>query len=498
MLNCRVCVSALRGKDCSPEQLKPIRARIVSSMSEPMIRSLFEEPEERPVTVSELTAGIKNALERKYPSVWVEGEITNFHSAVSGHWYFSLSDGDAIIRAACFKGSNYKISYKPANGDLVRVRGRISVYEKRGDYQLIAESLAPSGAGALSAAFEQVKAKLEAEGLFDESAKRPLPPFPRRIGIVTSRTGAAVHDILTVLRRRARSVSAIVVPTLVQGAGAGSEIASAIEFANVYSETTDDENKIDVLIVGRGGGSAEDLWAFNEEIVARAIRASAIPVISAVGHEIDFSIADFAADLRAATPSAAAEIVAESEDVVFERIGTLRQRLEALAERSVDRFRQRVDTASDSYALRRFPERVKGLSNEVIWLADRNERAFRELLGERKRETAALVHRLSPERLSANLERRKGRLQSLAGRTGHAMDVRIAAAREQLSRRMAALDALSPLKVLTRGYALARDESGSILRDAGSLSKGDLVTVKLLKGSFESEVVSVRNGGDPE
>lgn len=467
-------------------------------MTEPMIRSLFEEPEEQPVTVSELTAGIKTALERKFPRVWVEGEITNFHSAASGHWYFSLSDGEAMIKAACFKGSNYKISYKPANGDLVRVRGRVSVYEKRGDYQLIADSLEPSGAGALSAAFEQIKAKLEAEGLFDESVKRPLPPFPRRIGIVTSKTGAAVHDILTVLRRRARSVSAIVVPTLVQGAGAGRQIASAIEFANAFSKAAGDEDKIDVLIVGRGGGSAEDLWAFNEEVVARAIRASAIPVISAVGHEIDFSIADFAADLRAATPSAAAEIVAESEDVVFERIGILRNRLGSHAERSVARYRQRVSEAGGSYALRRFPERVRGLSNDVIWLAERNERAFRDLLSDWKRDADALVHRLSPERLAANLERRKARLQSLSGKTGHAMKVRIAAAREKAGSRMAALDALSPLKVLTRGYALARDENGNILRDASSLSVGDLVTVKLLKGSFDSKVVDVKNGGDPE
>ncbi|HLA96421.1 MAG TPA: exodeoxyribonuclease VII large subunit, partial [Pyrinomonadaceae bacterium] len=282
-------------------------------MDSPLLRSLFEEEERRPATVSELNSDIRVALERSFASVWVEGEITNFHQAVSGHWYFSLTDGDSFIKAACFKGTNFRIRFMPFDGLQVRVRGRLTVYEPRGEYQLMVESLEPVGEGALTVAFEQIKAKLQKEGLFEQDLKRPLPPFPRKVGIVTSPTGAAVHDIVTVLERRARSISVVILPTLVQGEFAGGQIAAAIRLANEFNLTADDTAKIDVLIVGRGGGSAEDLWAFNEEVVARAIRASLIPVISAVGHEVDFTIADFVADVRAATPSAAAEIVAMAE-----------------------------------------------------------------------------------------------------------------------------------------------------------------------------------------
>ncbi len=284
------------------------------------------------MTVSELNAEVRSAIERQFASVWVEGEIVNFTAARSGHWYFTLHDGSSQLRAAVWKTTNFRIRFQPFDGLQVRVRGRLSIYEPRGEYQMIVESLEPVGEGALAVAYEQIKAKLEKEGLFDDSLKRALPSFPKRIGIVTSPTGAAYFDILHVLSRRARSISIVLIPTLVQGEMAGEQISEAIRFANRYNDSAALIDKIDVLIVGRGGGSAEDLWAFNEEIVARHIRGSAIPVISAVGHEVDFTIADLVADLRAATPSAAAEIVARAEQEIVEHLSRRTNDLTAVDE----------------------------------------------------------------------------------------------------------------------------------------------------------------------
>jgi exodeoxyribonuclease VII large subunit len=285
-------------------------------MKSSLLQSLFDEQERRPLSVSELNEQVKHSLEKSFASVWVEAEIVNFVAANSGHWYFTLHDGDSQLRAACYIRNNNRIRFQPFDGLQVRVRGKLSVYQPKGEYQMLVESLEPFGEGALKVAFEQVKAKLAREGLFDEELKRALPFFPRRIGVVTSPNGAAFHDVLNVLSRRTRTVHITLIPTRVQGETAGEEITNAINLANRFNQRANADEQIDVLIVGRGGGSAEDLWAFNEETVARAIRASKIPVISAVGHEIDFTIADFVADRRAPTPSAAAEIVAESEDAI--------------------------------------------------------------------------------------------------------------------------------------------------------------------------------------
>ena len=288
-------------------------------MNDSLLQSLFDETEARPLTVSELNAEVRGVLERQFASVWVEGEVVNFVQAASGHWYFNLNDGTAQIKCVCWKGTNYRIRFKPQDGVTVRVRGRLTLYEARGDFQLSVESLEPSGEGALAAAYEQIKAKLDREGLFSVDLKRSIPFFPRRVAVVTSKTGAAYHDIHNVLTRRARSVSILLAPTLVQGEGAADSIRKALADVNEYNQTLGPQEKIDVMIVGRGGGSAEDLWAFNDEMLARAIRSSEIPVISAVGHEIDWTISDLVADLRAATPSAAAEIVAgREEDILFD------------------------------------------------------------------------------------------------------------------------------------------------------------------------------------
>src|SRR5712691_11408627 len=298
---------------------------------QPLLASLFDETERRPVTVSELTASIRGELEKRFASVWVEGEISNFHAPGSGHWYFTLTDEFAQMRAACYRSSNQRIRFRPEDGLQVRARGRVSVYEPKGEYQLIVETLEPVGAGALQLAFEQTKARLQAEGLFAAELKRAIPFFPRRVGVVTSSTGAAIRDIINVISRRTRTVHVLFSPARVQGEGAGSDIARAIQFINLHHRRALAEGRkdaaVDVLIVGRGGGSTEDLWAFNEEEVARAIRASEIPVISAVGHETDFTIADFVADRRAPTPSAAAELVAAREDQICSAIEQLGQNL---------------------------------------------------------------------------------------------------------------------------------------------------------------------------
>ncbi|MDQ5837601.1 MAG: exodeoxyribonuclease VII large subunit, partial [Acidobacteriota bacterium] len=321
-------------------------------MSRPLLMSLFDESERRPLTVSELTAQVRGTLENRFASVWVEGEISNFRAAASGHWYFTVRDEGAQLRATCFRGVNCRIRFRPSDGLLVRVRGRMTVYEPRGDYELMVEALDPVGAGALRVAFEQLKERLAAEGLFDEALKRELPLLPRRVGIVTSTTGAALRDIIRAVERRTRTVSLLVAPTRVQGEGAGTEIARAIQALNEHNlravaEGRADE-RVDVIIVGRGGGSAEDLWAFNEEEVARAIRASLVPVISAVGHETDFTIADFAADVRAATPTAAAEIVAEREDEIASYIERLTHGLVNAARYRVLSERARVQEAAMS------------------------------------------------------------------------------------------------------------------------------------------------------
>src|SRR6266480_1104133 len=276
-------------------------------MSQPLFHALFDEAERRPLTVSELTEAVRRALEARFSSVWVEGEISNFNAHSSGHWYFTIRDDGAQLHAKCFRSTNTRIRFRPTDGLYVRARGRISVYAPRGGYELIVEALDPVGAGALRVAFEQLRDRLRAEGLFAQDLKRALPMFPRRVGVVTSPSGAAIRDILNVISRRTRTVHVLFAPARVQGDGATGEVVRAIKFLNEFHARAlrdgRHEEGIDVMIVGRGGGSIEDLWTFNEEVLARAIRNSAIPVISAVGHETDFTIADFVADMRAPTPS---------------------------------------------------------------------------------------------------------------------------------------------------------------------------------------------------
>ncbi len=396
-------------------------------------------PEHLPIlTVSRLAALLKEVVEENFAQVLVEGEVSNFSVPVSGHCYFSLKDESAQLRAVMFRSQARLLPFRPENGMRVILSGRVSLYPQRGEIQLIAESLEPRGVGSLQVAFEQLKAKLAAEGLFAETRKRPLPPFPRAVGVVTSATGAAIHDILQVLRRRGAGLRVLLRPVRVQGEGAAQEIAEAIADHNR-------QGVADVLIVGRGGGSLEDLWAFNEEAVARAVHASAIPVISAVGHETDFTIADFVADLRAPTPSAAAELVAKS------RL-ELEGHLDHLALRLAAQMQRRLDLLG---------ERVQGLSRRL--------RSPREQLALRQRRQEELLRRLRQAMLGS-LRDASGELAALAGR----------------------LDALSPLRTLERGYAIAfAEKSGEAVRDASMLASGDRLRLRFARGGASAIVEEI-------
>lgn len=384
----------------------------------------------RILTVSRLAALLKEVVEENFVQVLVEGEISNFSVPASGHFYFSLKDEGAQMRAVMFRTQARLLRFRPENGMQVVLTGRVSLYPQRGEVQLVAESIEPRGVGSLQVAFEQLKVRLAAEGLFAVERKRPLPPFPRTVGVVTSATGAAIHDILNVLRRRGAGVRVLLRPVRVQGEGAAAEIAEAIADQNRFAEA-------DVLIVGRGGGSLEDLWAFNEEVVARAIHASRIPVISAVGHEVDFTIADFAADLRAPTPSAAAELVVKS------RL-ELEGHLDHLTLRLAGQMRGR---------LRLLDQRIEQVARRL--------RSPRQELALWRQRQAESVRRLRQAMLGA-IQQADGRFAALAGR----------------------LDALSPLRTLERGYAIAfAEKTGAAVRDAADLHPGDRLRLRLARGS---------------
>ena len=442
------------------------------------------------MTVSELNAQVRSEIERRFASVWVEGEITNFIEARSGHWYFTLGDGLSQLKAALYRGQNYRIRFKPFDGLQVRVRGRLTLYEPRGEYQILAESLEPVGEGALRVAYEQIKAKLDGEGLFDAALKRPLPPFPRKVGVVTSPTGAAFFDILHVLSRRARSVNIILIPTLVQGEMAGDGIRLAIRLANEFNISAGDAEKIDVLIVGRGGGAAEDLWAFNEEHVARAIRASEIPVISAVGHEKDFTIADLIADLRAPTPSAAAEIVAQREEDILGHLQRQSNNLSQIMSFKLLEARGRLQSLAMSPVFVEFPNQVRELRLLLEDLFNRSSSAVSERLNDLDSRLANVSARLSPVKLAAKVGTNTGRLAVLEQRHSFAGNEITARRIEKLDVVMAKLDAMSPLAVLNRGFSITENERGEILRDASQTKAGGKLKIRLARGKLEAEVLS--------
>jgi exodeoxyribonuclease VII large subunit len=399
-----------------------------------------ETPGERPLSVSELTSMVKGLLEEAFPSVWVVGEIGNLNRARSGHVYLTLKDEGAAISGVIWRSTAERLSVEPVEGMEVLARGRVVVYPPRGSYQLDIRLLEPRGVGALRIAFDELRKRLEAEGLFDPARKRPIPFLPERIGVVTSPSGAAIKDILKVVRRRFPRVTILLYPTRVQGEGAAEEIARGVRALS-------GRGGLDVMIVGRGGGSLEDLWAFNEEPVARAIAESEVPVISAVGHEVDVTIADLVADLRAATPSAAAELVVPEEAELTSYLAGAAERIRAAAGAALSLRRERLEGLAGAYGLRRFPDRLR----ELAQLTDEHARRL------------------------------------IAGAEGT-----VSRCREALSELAARAQSLSPLAVLGRGFSVTTLESGTTpLRDALDAPAGTWVRTRLARGGLVSRVERV-------
>jgi exodeoxyribonuclease VII large subunit len=466
-------------------------------MSQPLFASLFDETERRPLTVSELTEAVRKAIEARFASVWVEGEISNFKAHSSGHWYFTIKDEGAQLRAKCFRSANSRIRFRPTDGLHVRARGRLTVYEVRGEYELIVEALDPVGAGALQVAFEQLRDRLQAEGLFAPELKRPLPFFPGRVGVVTSPTGAAIRDILNVISRRTRTVHVLFSPARVQGDGAGRDIARAIGLINDHHERARAQGRkqdlVDVLIVGRGGGSTEDLWAFNEEEVARAIRASAIPVISAVGHETDFTIADFVADRRAPTPSAAAELVAAREDQLCTALAQTGQNLSRLMRYKIVTARTRVQQQALSQAFDEVRGRLRNAAATANAASHRLQIRMSQTVRSAHLRADALGGSLAPAQLHARFTEARVRFDSAYTGCNTAIEKQMVEAKKRLGLAAASLDALSPLAVLERGYAIAQNQDGRLLRDAKLVSIGDTVKVRLARGRIDARVEGVED-----
>jgi len=466
-------------------------------MNQPLLASLFDSTERHPVSVSELTQQIRVSLEKGFGSVWVEGEVSNFRAHSSGHWYFTLKDEFAQLRGACYRSSNQRIRFRLEDGMLVRARGRLSVYEPKGEYQMIADSLEPVGAGALQLAFEQTKARLQAEGLFAPELKRPIPMFPKRIGVVTSASGAAIRDILQVISRRTSSVHVLIAAARVQGEGAAHEVVRAIRFLNEHNQRAlrdgNSDNAIDVMIVGRGGGSIEDLWAFNEEVVARAIRASAIPVISAVGHETDFTIADFVADLRAPTPSAAAEMVAAHEAELCARLTALTKTLARSMQYRLSGARNQVQELALSSAFDAVAARVRNALTATSRAEYRLQATVRAAVEAAQRRLHAASRNVSVPQLRSTLAASRARFQALNASRDNAMTAQMETAQQRLALAAAALDAMSPLRVLERGYAIAHDSQGQVVRDAKTISVGDELRLRLWKGQLNCRVERTKN-----
>jgi len=465
-------------------------------MTEPLFAALFDETERRPMTVSQLTNAIRTSLESRFASVWIEGEISNFKAHSSGHWYFTIKDPNAQLKAKCFRSSNQRIRFRPADGLHIRARGKLTVYAPRGEYEMVVETLDPVGAGALRIAFEQLRDRLQAEGLFAKELKRALPVFPRRVGIVTSPTGAAIRDMLNVLSRRTKTVNVLLSPARVQGDGAGADIGRAIRLINQHHGKALRENRyqdrVDVLIVGRGGGSTEDLWAFNTEEVARAIRGSSIPVISAVGHETDFTIADFVSDYRAATPSAAAEIVATREDQLCSALDQMGRQLLRLTKFRIVDARSRVQEHALSQVFDEVKTKLHDARVDANSATHQLQVSVNRLLRQATLMSNVLAQKISPAQLQTRVTTARARYDAAASSCSGAMSERLQSGKERLGLAAASLDALSPLAVLHRGYAIAQDAGGKLLRDAANVTVGDRVDVLLSKGKLKTKVEDIQ------
>ena len=455
--------------------------------SDPQLGFTFDlAPTRRIWRVGDLVSAVRTTVERGYTDVWVEGEISNFRPADSGHLYFTLKDGDAQLRIVMFRSQARLLRFKPENGLQIVARGRVTIYDARGELQLSAEFLEPVGAGALQLAFEQLKNRLAAEGLFDADRKKPIPQLPRRIGIVTSPRGAALKDMLNILARRHENVGILIYPAQVQGEYAAGEVSAGVKYFNRMKG-------VDVIIVARGGGSVEDLASFNDEGLARVIAASTFPVISAVGHETDFTICDFVSDMRAPTPSAAAELVIDSKHKLAEHLAHLHRRLDRATRYQLLMARNRLTELAQHGAFGRMQDLLGRRSQRLDELVFRLASSFSdELRGHHRRlENAASRIRHFDFRRSLTLTRTQlmGHTKSLL----HTMHTRLAHDRSRLNELTSKLDALSPVKILERGYALVFDEKGQLVKDASRLHAGQTISARVSRGVVSAEVKETRN-----
>ncbi len=441
-------------------------------------------PKRDTLTISQLNRQAKRLLEGNFPSVWVEGEISNFARPSSGHWYFTLKDNNAQVRCAMFRSSNARLRFQPEAGQHVMARAKLSLFEARGDYQLIVEHMEPVGDGALARAFEALKNKLHQEGLFDTDNKQPLPQLPRHIAVITSPTGAAIRDILTVLARRFAGIAVTILPTAVQGQGAGQNIAAAIETANQLA--AEGHYDFDVILTGRGGGSMEDLWAFNEELVARAIYNSHLPVVSAVGHEVDFTIADFVADVRAPTPSAAAELLSPDSREIMETFNGFEQLLHNQLQRLLENKKQQLDHLRSN--LRHPGNRLQEHHQRLDELEMRLLNSWRNQNQQQQLNIEVLHARLKQQTPLHLIEQLKLKTAHLYQRLARQIQQQLEHQRQRLTTTMHLLDTVSPLATLERGYAIVTDADGNIISDSNTVKAGQKISTRLAKGQLHSTI----------
>ena len=431
-------------------------------------------------TVSRLNSEVRLTLELQFRQLWLVGEVSNFVAASSGHWYFSLKDQAAQVKVAMFKQNN-RASVMPRNGQQVMIRARISVYEPRGEYQLLADFIEAAGDGLLRQQYEQLKAKLHAEGLFEPGRKKPLPSEPQCIGVITSPTGAAIRDILTVLSRRAPALQVVIYPSLVQGNQAAADLSAALQVAIRRREC-------DVLIIGRGGGSIEDLWCFNDETLARQIANCPIPIVSAVGHEVDFSISDFVADLRAATPSAAAELVSPDQQQQWQQVEKLQQRLQQAMRVLLGQHAQQWLFAQKRLQQQHPARRLEQQQQRLDELELRLQRAVRQHIERHRQRWQFWQKSLALCSPALRVSQQSLQQQQLQRRLEQAIAQRLQQAKQQWHQHSVMLQQISPLATLERGYAITLHQ-GKVVKDAMSLQAGDVVTTKVANGEFQSTVM---------
>ncbi len=440
-------------------------------------------------SVSDLNRQVRMLLETQLPLLWIEGEISNFASPRSGHWYLTLKDSNAQVRCAMFKGRNMRVRFTPQNGQQILIRARAGLYEGRGEFQLIIEHMEEAGLGALQRQFDMLKAKLQAEGLFSEDHKQAIPELPQHIGVITSPTGAAIHDILTVLERRFPGIPVTVFPTAVQGADATAQIVHAIELAN---EMTTEQGDCDVLIVGRGGGSLEDLWCFNEEAVARAIFNSDVPVISAVGHEVDFTIADFVADARAPTPSVAAEMLSPDQRDLQNQFHGFALLLEQALERRLNHLSQELDYLSSR--LRHPKEQLQHQQDKLTHLQHRLQQAINRQLSSRKQQLELVELKQQQQHPKYRLQQLQEKLGNLSEQLNRAATAALSNKQQALEQQVALLNSVSPLQTLQRGYSITKNAKGKVITHANRVSPGDRIRTELQGGEVVSVVEAIQNG----